>query len=511
MTQAKAELARGPNRGERTCREARKRVLIVNAFIDEYRRTHGSPHRVPRAMGPVYLAGVFAPDRCELRLYNEQYSGPLTDLALLGWPDMLVLTGVTSSFDRMKQLAAYARALNDKVVVVAGGPPVRALPRLSRRFFDYGCTGDLEQLGEVVRDVFGQAYVADEIFPRYDLPYGGGMFGYVESSRNCNFRCSFCSLTGEKGRYQAYDLNVVQRQILACGKKQIIFIDNNFYGNDRDFFSAKVQLCADFVRAGVIDGWSCLVTGDFFARSDNLKFVRRAGCKAIFSGIESFSAEVLRSYNKKQNTLVPQAQTIRNCLEEGVAFAYGIMLDPTARTLRDLRGEIEFIVKSGEITLPAFFTLAIPLVGTPYFRECLSQRMFFANTRLRNLDGVTLTMHPLDPIDDVLSFLRDLPRLRGYRTDVIRHTARFVRRYWRVLDRWQMSAALLSAALICTESFASSPTRLRLKHARQTYFGPTEPLDPIYTPSMRLPERYQDHFLPTMVTDETGAIHSDMA
>ena len=37
----------------------RKRVLIVNVFLDEYRRLGGSPFRVPRAMGPVYLAGAF--------------------------------------------------------------------------------------------------------------------------------------------------------------------------------------------------------------------------------------------------------------------------------------------------------------------------------------------------------------------------------------------------------------------------------------------------------------------
>jgi hypothetical protein len=127
-------------------RTARKRVLIVNAFFDEYRRTTGSPYRVPRAMGPVYLAGAFDAVRCDVRLYSEQYSGPLLDPALLGWPDMLVLTGVTSSFDRMLHLTAYARTLNERVVVVTGGPPVRALPQRARHFFDYACLGDIEEL-----------------------------------------------------------------------------------------------------------------------------------------------------------------------------------------------------------------------------------------------------------------------------------------------------------------------------------------------------------------------------
>ncbi|HSR71984.1 MAG TPA: cobalamin-dependent protein, partial [Kiloniellales bacterium] len=232
----------------------RKRILIVNAFFDEYRRTRGSPARVPRAMGPEYLAGAFAAERSDIRLYNEQYSGPLRDLALLAWCDMLVLTGVTTAFDRMRQLTAYVRALNPKAVVVAGGPPVRALPRLSQRIFDYACTGDVEELQGVIAAVFGESHVAAEIFPRYDLGPRRGLLGYVESSRNCNFRCSFCSLTGEGGRYRRYDLDYLQRQILATGKRQIVFIDNNFYGNDRDYLMARLALLKELRAAGRIDG-----------------------------------------------------------------------------------------------------------------------------------------------------------------------------------------------------------------------------------------------------------------
>jgi hypothetical protein len=363
----------------------------------------------------------------------------------------------------------------------------------------------------VIREAFGRAYAAETLFPRFDLPYGRGMIGYVESSRNCNFRCSFCSLTGEKGSYLTYELDLVRQQILACGKKQICFIDNNFYGNDRDFFDAKVALCRELVEDGTIDGWSCLVTGDFFARPDNLELVSRAGCKILFSGVESFSQEILRQFNKRQNTIVPQVEMVRGCLEAGVVFAYGIMLDPTTRRLDDLRGEIEFVVGTPEITLPAYFTLAIPLLGTPYFRDCLSERRFFPNTRLRNLDGVTLTMQPRDPVGEVLAFLKDLPSLRGYRKDALRHAARFAKRYRGVLEPLQLVAALLPTALICTEFAASSPTRLQVGRPRQTYYGPSEPLDPFYTPRFRVEERYRAHFRPTMITDADGASHADIA
>jgi hypothetical protein len=437
----------------------RKRVLIINAFLDEYRRTRGSPFRVPRANGPPQLAGAFAPGMWDIRLYNEQYSGLISDPKLLGWPDMVVITGVTTSFDRMKQLTAYARTLNRRVVVAAGGPPVRALPNLSKRLFDHACSGDIEQLQDVVREAFGRQYVANDMAPRQDLPYGGGMFGYVETSRNCNFSCSFCSLTGEKAVYQKYDLETIRRQIEAVGKKQICFIDNNFYGNDREAFLAKVEMCKELFDAGKIKGWSCLVTGDFFARAENIERVAAAGCKALFSGIESFDEATLKTYNKKHNTIVPQVEMIQSCLEAGIVFAYGIMLDPTTRRLDDLRAEIEFILSRPEITLPAYFTLAIPLIGTPYFHQCLDSGVILPNTRLRNLEGVTLTMRPLDPLDEVMDFVRALPSIRGYRRAALRHSIGFTRRYKGVLEPLQLYASLLSAALICTESFASSPTR----------------------------------------------------
>ena len=242
-----------------------KRVLIVNTFFDPFRRTKGSPYRVPRAMGPVYLASAFSPARCEVRLYSEQYSGPLEGVDLLGWADMLVLTGLTASFDRMLHLTAYARALKKGVIVVAGGPSVRALPRRAQRFFDYACLGDIEQLQAIIRETLGADYVAEQPFPRFDLIPQGRILAFVESSRYCNFRCSFCSLTAEHRRYQMYDLDYVRRQIAAVGKKHVVFIDNNFYGNDREFFHARLDLLREFHQAGRITGWSAIVTGDLFA------------------------------------------------------------------------------------------------------------------------------------------------------------------------------------------------------------------------------------------------------
>ncbi len=493
----------------------RKRVLVVNAYFDDLRRDGGRPYSVPQAIGPPYLAGAFSPVLCDVRLYNEQYSGPLEDKDLLGWPDMLVLTGLTVAFDRMRQLTGYARTLNPKVIVVAGGPAVRALPRHSGRIFDYACTGDIEQMQDVIADALGPAYVNRDMFPRFDLTYWFGRIAYVESSRNCNFRCSFCSLTGEGNRYQKYDLDYIRRQVMAVGKRrQVYFLDNNFYGNDRGFFLDRLELLKEMKREGRFGGWGALVTQDFFLNDENLRLARESGCIGLFSGIESFDVEVLRRFNKRQNARVPQVELIRKCLDAGILFLYGVIFDLSSRRLSECREEIAFITGTPEIPLPGFVTQAIPLLGTPYFHECLENDLLLPNTKLRDMDGTTLVQRPLDPIDEVRSFLSGLPVLRGYRRRVLRHTAGFVRRYGRRLSADQIKAVLGTAAMVTAPSLASAPTRMGLNRRDwqdRTFVTTTEHLDGCYRPAFRVESRYEDHFKPTMVTDADGCLAGDLA
>ena len=204
---------------------SRKRVLVVNCYFDYSREPIRRPTKFPQAVGPIFLAGAFARERCDVRCYDELSSGPLADEARLAWPDMLVLTGLTHCFDRMLHLTAYARTGNPKVIVVAGGPAVRALPLLSEKVFDYSCLGDIEELREVITDAWGEAYAAARVLPRFDLGYWIKFVTHVESTRYCNFHCSFCSLTGEGRAYQTYDLEHIRQQILAAGKRRkLLFV-----------------------------------------------------------------------------------------------------------------------------------------------------------------------------------------------------------------------------------------------------------------------------------------------
>lgn len=494
---------------------AQKRVLIVNCYFDDdSREPRPRVRKLPKTMAPVYLAGAFSAELCDVRVYCEMYSGPLEDSQLLAWPDMLVLTGLTTAFDRMLHVTAYVRTLNKCVIVVAGGPAIRALPHYSKRFFDYPCTGDVEVLRDIIRAEFGSAYVAEEMHPRFDLAYWIGRVGELETSRNCNFRCTFCSLTGEDRAYQKYALEAIRRDILAIGKREfLLFIDNNFYGNDRGFFLSRMHLLRELWRAKQFGAWSALVTNDFFLREDNLKLAREAGCTALFSGVESFDTAWLQSMNKLQNIRLPQVEMIRECLEAGIVFLYGMMFDVTSRSVSDLRAELEFITGNSEITLPAYLSLPVPFPGTPFFQECVAKDLFLPRVALRDLDSTTLVLQPRDSFGEVCRFLDDLHSMRRFRKRILRQSLGFIRRYRRALTPLQMIVAMTNPTLLCFYSQATSHDSwgsLRRSAPRRTYLAPSETLDSTYIPAFPVASQYAHYFRPTMLTNDSGSISEEL-
>ena len=493
----------------------RKRVLIVNCFFDEMRFKIGRNTQVPQAMGPVYLAGAFSSRTCEVRLYNEMFSGPLEDEELLAWPDMLVMTGLNTAFDRMLHLTAYARTKSRKVIIVAGGPAIRNLPQFSSAFFDYACLGDIEELQEVIEEAFGKDHVSLRMAPRYDLAYWMTHYGYVESSRYCNFKCAFCTLTGEGGSYQKYDLAYIRNQIVRVGKDKepVVFIDNNFYGNDRRFFLDRLALIRELRRDGYIRSWAALVTNDFFYDENNLTLVKEAGCMALFSGLESFDQDWLTHVKKNQNTRIPQVEMIRNCLEQGILFLYGTLFDVTRRHLDDLRNELAFIVDHPDITLPSYLSIIVPILGTPVFYDCLNEGLILLLTKLRDLESTTLCVKPLDAIDAVTDFINDIKTLRGYRRRIIRHCWKFHRRYRAVFSRLQMLVAMSNAIKIrfqVSPNKTAFPNSLRSCNRRRTYLSTTEIVDDVYQPAFRVDGRFERYFRPTLLTDVNGDIAEEL-
>lgn len=489
------------------------RILILNCYSDNHRSARGNPWIVPQSIAPAVLAGMLDPARVDIRLACEFRNGPFEDLGALQWADLLVLTGLNPAFDRMKQVTAHARAVNPGIVVAMGGPLARMLPNLSRRYFDYVCGGDVEQMVSVVDTVFGPGHAADVPIPRHDLLPGSRIIGYAEASRNCNFRCGFCAMTAEGRHFMAYDLDHVRRQIEALGYRQcVMFLDQNFFAGPRAYFKARMALLKELFEQQRFGGWAALVTADFFTDADNVSLARESGCIGFFSGVESFSRAQVTAFNKKQNLVLPQEETIRSCLEAGLIFHYGLIFDLVDRRIDELLAETEFIVANPRITLPSFLSFVIPMLGTPLFGSRLRAGLFLPNVRLRDMDGRSLVCHPVDPTEKAIAFAARMDKGLIAKPKLAMHAWRFFRRYRSTLSNWGLLSGLANAWAMSYPRFGSNG-RDGIRPGRdgcRSYHAGSEPLGSLYRPRIKIPERYRGYFEPLYVTDPDGKLHDDL-
>lgn len=487
----------------------KKNILLVTLHFDQVHAPIRRRFKLPQGMGAVFLAGAFSEKTCNIKVYSELYSGPLEDINLLSWADMVVLTGVTNCFDRMLHITAYAKTCNPRIIIVAGGPAVRAFPRYSSRFFDYCCLGDMEQLQDVVSDAFGLSYVAENMEPRLDLAHWIGMHGHVETSRYCQFKCSFCSLTGEKVKYQKYSLEYIRRQFERMGKRRTVhFIDNNFYGNDREFFLEKLDLIKEYQQKGFFKYWSALVSGEYFENEKNIEIAKNSGCVALFSGVESFDKDSLKKFNKHHNLVVPQFTMIERTLNHGMAFWYGLFTDVYTRSLKEIHYELESIIGNHKVTLPGFISLPIPIPGTPFFKKCMEDKRFLPNTMIRHLDGTTLCMEPYDSIEDVTLFIRSLKNLKGYRRKIATHAIRFTKQYRKTMDAEAVFYSIASNILLTMNTLSTAFSLRRYNSA--THVSSTEVPETTYTPKINLENKYATYFKPTFLTNQLGDINPEL-
>ncbi|MGB0621520.1 MAG: B12-binding domain-containing radical SAM protein [Myxococcota bacterium] len=493
----------------------KRRVLIVNVYFPEVRAPIKRSNEVPNALAPVLLAGHFDPAHCEVTLYNEVNSGHIEVYApkLLEGQDLVVLTGLTAAFDRLLHVTAYVKTANPRAIVVAGGHGVRALPRFAQPFFDYTCLGDVDEIRDVIREALGSDYVAREWRPRYDLAYWMKRIGYAESSRNCNFRCSFCSLTGVGLPYRVNAPDYLEAQLEAMGKRRAVFFnDNQLLGDGRRTFSERLERVQERRLRGQFEAWGGFVTDTFFWDEDNIRLAHETGCVSLFVGVESFlDTEWLDGVNKPQNARESQVELIRRCLDGGVLFQYGLVFDPTKRTVEEMTRELDVICDTPEIPLPLFIFTSIPFPGTPLFHDLVREGRLLPGTRVRDLESSTLTVRPLDGIDDVVGFIRRGKNFRGYRRRVFDHQRAFLARYRDSLSWDQKFVSNLGMGAILFPGNFSSPKSLFVRKRERTHVSTTERLDEVYSPRLPVAARYRSYFEPTALIDANGELNPKLA
>ena len=304
---------------------------------------------------------------------------------------MVGLIGVQSNqYPRALDLARQFRARG--LTVVMGGFHVSGcismLPKLPAELqeaLDLGIhlfAGEAEgRMAEVLRDVAGgnakpiynylndmpeMAAAVYPILPRQVVTRVAGHYSSFDAGRGCPFQCSFCTIINVQGRKSRYrtpdDVEAIVRANAAQNITRFFITDDNFARNrnwepildrlielrERDKFNIRLLLQVDTL---------CHRIPNFIEKA------ARAGCTAIFLGLENINPESLMGAKKRQNKIWEYREMLLAWRKQKVMTYAGYILGFPTDTPETIARDIEIIKKELPVDILEFFYLT-PLPGS---------------------------------------------------------------------------------------------------------------------------------------------------
>jgi radical SAM superfamily enzyme YgiQ (UPF0313 family) len=119
------------------------------------------------------------------------------------------------------------------------------------------------------------------------------------TSRGCPFQCTFCSVNSVWGRTYRYMsaeriVDDIGRMIKRYGLRTAYFREDHFTLNKK----RTVEFCERLLDRGYGIKWICESRVDQFDDPEYVELLGRAGCKALYIGVESGSPKLLEMLKK---------------------------------------------------------------------------------------------------------------------------------------------------------------------------------------------------------------------
>jgi len=249
------------------------------------------------------------PPEWEVTVLDENLRRP--DYAALPRPDLVGITAFTSQAPRAYQIAAHFRRLGVPVVMGGIHATMCADEVLDRA--DSVVSREAETIwprvledvksGRLQRQYDGGHVPAEAFVPaRQDLLPEGYAFGTIQTTRGCPLNCSFCSVTAFNGaQYRQRPVDDVVRELAMIPEKRVLVVDDNLVGTSREHIARAKQLFRAIAKAKLGKQWIAQATINFSDDDELMSLARKAGCRGVFIGFESPTAEGVRELGKRFN------------------------------------------------------------------------------------------------------------------------------------------------------------------------------------------------------------------
>jgi hypothetical protein len=394
------------------------RAGIIFAYMD-------NRHRLGRKYnGPVQpitgpLIAALLPADVEIEVMNDNSPDELD------WTrdyDILFISSIHSDFDRARQISHYWRRRGAKTVY--GGFMASTYPQLCEPFFDSVVIGDAEGCVRQILEDFRRCELKSRYIsqpynplavpvPRFDLARKNLIPLTLEATRGCPFRCEFCALTALGTRYHTRPPELVVRDIQEgqrmlrelvpwYQRRVVTFLDNNI-GGDPTYLKA---LCNALERLDIV--WGSQITFNTISDPEIVRALSRAGCRAMFVGLESFNPATLRDMHKYQNAIDSTKRMLEQSLRHGILIGSGLLISPSVDDMEYI-DDIPLHLSECGFYMPSYVCFESPIPGTPNFRRLAAEDppALLPNAMLRDFAGFTLVVRPKQvPVDEFINGYR---------------------------------------------------------------------------------------------------------
>src|ERR1700677_1956869 len=217
-----------------------------------------------------------------------------------------------------------------------------------------------------LNDMPDMAAAAIPVLPRPVVSRVAGHYTSFDAGRGCPFQCSFCTIINVQGRKSRYrtadDVEAIVRANAAQGVTRFFVTDDNFARNRnwepildrlielREVKGFKIRLLLQ------VDTLCHRIPG-FIEKA------ARAGCNAVFIGLENINPESLMGAKKRQNKIWEYREMLQSWRRVKVMTWAGYILGFPNDTPQSVARDIEIIKRELPIDILEFFFLT-PLPGS---------------------------------------------------------------------------------------------------------------------------------------------------
>ena len=340
-----------------------------------------------RTLGPDVDIEIDAFDECNTVI---DIKGTIRSIREAG-AGFVGLVGVQSNqYPRALDLARQFRAAGLPVVI--GGFHVSGclsmlpeMPPELKAALDLGITlyaGEGEgRMAELLRDVDAGTlkpiynYLNDlpdmdaaslPVLPRRIVTRVAGHYASFDAGRGCPFQCSFCTIINVQGRKSRFrtadDVEAIVRANAAQGVTRFFVTDDNFARN-RNWEPILDRLIALRETEGFRIRLLLQVDTLCHRIPGFIEKAARAGCNAVFIGLENINPESLMGTKKRQNKIWEYREMLQAWKRAKVMTWAGYILGFPTDTPATIARDIEIIKKELPIDILEFFCLT-PLPGS---------------------------------------------------------------------------------------------------------------------------------------------------